>query len=88
MLREIDEELSVALIAETVAHVGTYEAELPGGAGLVRMACYTARHVGEIAASSEIEEIAWFTYGDRELVPPVDQVLFDDLVARGMLPAR
>ncbi|MFI5780909.1 NUDIX domain-containing protein [Nocardia sp. NPDC051570] len=87
LLREIREELTVALIAESVAHVGTYEAALPGGAGLVRMACYTADHVGVLAASSEIEEIAWFGYADRALVPPVDQVLFDDLLARGLLPA-
>ncbi|MCM6775275.1 NUDIX domain-containing protein [Nocardia sp. CDC159] len=87
LLREIDEELSVALIPETVRHVGTYEADLPGGAAVVRMGCYTAEYAGIITPSSEIEEIAWFGYADRGLVPPVDQVLFDDLVARGLLPA-
>ncbi|MFF0488471.1 NUDIX domain-containing protein [Nocardia sp. NPDC004068] len=86
LIREIDEELTVALIADTIAHVGTYEAETPGGAELVRMACYTADHTGTITASSEIAEIAWFTYADRDRVPPVDRVLFDDLVARGLLP--
>ncbi|MGV9673861.1 NUDIX hydrolase [Nocardia sp. NPDC003482] len=86
LIREIDEELTVALIADTIAHVGTYEAETPGGGELVRMACYTAEHTGTITASSEIAEIAWFTYADRDRVPPVDRVLFDDLVARGLLP--
>ncbi|RDI51059.1 NUDIX hydrolase [Nocardia mexicana] len=88
LLREIDEELTVALDPESVAHVGTYEAELPGApSGLVRMACYTAAYSGTLEPSSEIDEIAWFGYADRALVPPVDQLLFDDLAAAGLLPA-
>ncbi|MEU6559714.1 NUDIX hydrolase [Nocardia nova] len=88
LVREIDEELTVALLPETVRHVGTYEAELPGAAvGSVRMACYTADYAGTLAPSSEIDELAWFEYGQRAEVPPVDRLLFDDLVARGMLPA-
>lgn len=89
LLREIDEELTVALDPSTVAHVGTYEAELPGpAAGSVRMACYTADFDGTLAPSGEIAEIAWFTYADRPRVPRVDQLLFDDLVASGLLPAE
>ncbi|MFD6163324.1 NUDIX domain-containing protein [Nocardia sp. NPDC060256] len=84
LVREIEEELTVALLPETVAHVGTYEAvhtpEL-----VVRMSCYTADYRGTLAASSEIEEMAWFSYADRALVPPVDQLLFDDLVDAGRL---
>lgn len=87
LVREIEEELAVLLDPRTAAHVGTYEAggpELPDGA-VVRMACYTAAHRGEPAASSEIEELAWFGYADRDRVPPVDRLLFDDLRARGDL---
>lgn len=29
--------------------------------------------------------MAWFSYADRPLVPPVDQLLFDDLKASGAL---
>jgi len=88
LLREIDEELTVALDPGTVTHVGTYEAELPGPTpGSVRMACYTADYTGTLAPSSEIADIAWFTYADRDRVPPVDQLLFDDLVDTGLLPA-
>ncbi|WP_216900372.1 NUDIX hydrolase [Nocardia alni] len=88
LLREIDEELTVALDSATVAHVGTYEAELPGPTpGSVRMACYTADYAGTLTPSAEIAELAWFTYADRYRVPPVDQLLFDDLVASGLLPA-
>ncbi|KIA62777.1 NUDIX hydrolase [Nocardia vulneris] len=86
LLREIEEELTVALLPETVAHVGTYEAVHGPEAGLVvRMSCYTADYRGTLAVSSEIEEMAWFGYADRALVPPVDQLLFDDLVEAGHL---
>ncbi len=49
------------------------------------MSCYYADYRGDLAASSEIEEVAWFSYADRPLVPPVDQLLFDDLEAAGEL---
>jgi 8-oxo-dGTP pyrophosphatase MutT (NUDIX family) len=87
LLREIEEELTVLLDPDSALHVGTYEAEapdLPGGA-VVRMSCYTADYRGRLAVSSEIEEMAWFSYADRPLVPPVDRLLFDDLKAAGEL---
>ncbi|MFE3798389.1 NUDIX hydrolase [Nocardia tengchongensis] len=86
LVREIREELTVEIAPETVAHVGTYEALIPEA--VVRMACYTADYIGTIAVSSEIEEIAWFSYADRSHVPPVDQLLFDDLHADGLLSAH
>jgi len=79
LLREIAEELTVALLPETVRHVATYEADQ------VRMSCYTADFAGTLAASSEIDELAWFCYADRSRVPPVDQLLFDDLQASAQL---
>jgi len=54
-------------------------------AGEVRMSCYTGEYAGTIAPSSEIDELAWFSYADRDRVPPVDQLLFDDLNASGQL---
>jgi len=73
LLREIAEELAVALLPETVRHVATYEADQ------VRMSCYTGDYQGTLTASGEIDELAWFCYADRSRVPPVDQLLFDDL---------
>ncbi|WP_372459151.1 NUDIX hydrolase [Streptomyces huiliensis] len=87
LLREVEEELTVLLDPETVAHVGTYEAavpELPDGT-VVRMSCYTGEYGGTLTASAEIAEVAWFSYADRPLVPPVDRLLFDDLRAAGLL---
>ncbi|MEV6360895.1 NUDIX hydrolase [Nocardia asteroides] len=86
LVREVAEELSVHLSPESAKHVGTYEAAISDGhPTLVRMACYTAEYRGVLTASSEIEALAWFGYSDRDLVPPVDQLLFDDLAAAGSL---
>ncbi|MEU1941972.1 NUDIX domain-containing protein [Streptomyces sp. NPDC020125] len=87
LVREIKEELTVLLDPKTVVHAETYEAGAPGlpYGTVVRMACYTAEYSGELVPSSEIDEVAWFSYGDRERVPPVDQLLFDDLHAAGKL---
>jgi 8-oxo-dGTP diphosphatase len=87
LLREIAEELTVALLPGTVSYMGTYEAvQPPGPDGVrVRMSCYTARYAGTLAASAEIEELAWFSYADRPRVPVVDQLLFDDLRTAGDL---
>jgi 8-oxo-dGTP pyrophosphatase MutT (NUDIX family) len=86
LVREVAEELSVDLAPESAAHVGTYEAAISDGhPTVVRMACYTADYRGVLTASSEIEALAWFGYRDRDLVPPVDQLLFDDLAAAGSL---
>jgi 8-oxo-dGTP pyrophosphatase MutT (NUDIX family) len=84
LLREIAEELTVALRPETVTHVGTYEAAQPDGV-TVRMSCYAGEYSGTLAASSEIDELAWFCYADRPGVPEVDRLLFDDLRAAGEL---
>jgi 8-oxo-dGTP diphosphatase len=84
LLREISEELTVALRPETVRHAGIYQADHPDGT-VVRMICYTAEYSGALAASSEIDELTWFGYADRPRVPPVDRLLFDDLNAAGRL---
>src|SRR6202021_2522959 len=65
LLREISEELAVALIPETVRPAGTYEAEQPGAhpdGAVVRMSCYTGDYFGALAPSSEIDELGWFSY--------------------------
>ena len=88
LLREVSEELAVTLLPETVRHAATYEAEQPGAhpeGTVVRMSCYTGDYSGTLIPSSEIDELAWFSYADRARVPRVDQLLFDDLKAAGQL---
>ncbi|MEV1249664.1 NUDIX domain-containing protein [Nonomuraea sp. NPDC049750] len=87
LVREIDEELSVAIIPATATHVGTYLAQAHGHAdGVdVQMTCYTADHQGTPTPSSEIEEVIWLTYAARDRVAPVDQIIFDHLHETGQL---
>jgi 8-oxo-dGTP diphosphatase len=87
LVREIDEELAVAIAPASVTHTGTFQAQAHGHAtGItVRMTCYTADYRGTLAPSSEIEELIWLTYADRDRVSPVDQLIFDHLHEAGQL---
>ncbi|MEV0666882.1 NUDIX domain-containing protein [Actinomadura luteofluorescens] len=87
LVREVQEELAVAIAPATAARLGTFQAQAHGHAEgvTVQMTCYTADHQGEPTPSSEIEEVAWLTYADRARVSPVDQIIFDRLHATGRL---
>ena len=87
LVREIREELTVAITEPTIAPAGVFEAQADGKASgvVVRMTCFTAEYTGTLAASSEIEEIAWLGYADRERVSAVDKIIFDHLHEAGQL---
>ncbi|MFG1977344.1 NUDIX domain-containing protein [Nonomuraea fuscirosea] len=82
-----DAPLSIAIIPATATHIGTYRAQAHGHAEgvTVQMTCYTADHHGVPTPSSEIEEIVWLSYADRDRASPVDQVIFDHLHRTGRL---
>jgi 8-oxo-dGTP diphosphatase len=87
LAREVKEELSVDLLPSTVTFYGIFEAQAhnkPPGT-IVRMTCYTAQYTGKIQPSSEIEHIAYFSYHDTFKRGPVDDVILDDLYARGLI---
>lgn len=87
LVREVREELTVTVEPSSVAPVGTFQAHAhghPEGVD-VRMTCYTADYQGTLAPSSEIEELIWLTYADRDRVSPVDQLIFDHLHQDGQL---
>ncbi|MEU1288116.1 NUDIX domain-containing protein [Kitasatospora sp. NPDC005856] len=87
LVREVGEELAVAIAPESAALLGVFEAQAHGHPDgvLVRMTCYTAAYEGHLEASSEIEEFAWLTYGDRHCSSPVDRLVFHHLHATGLL---
>jgi len=87
LVREIREELDVAITPETATHAGTFQAQAHGHAtGIeVQMTCYTADYQGTLTPSSEVEELSWLTYVDRDRVSPVDQLIFDHLHQNGQL---
>jgi len=81
LVREIEEELSVAIRPETIAYFGVFEAEAHGKEEGVRvkMTCFTADYTGELSSASEIEELAWLGYKDRDNVSAVCRIIFDQL---------
>lgn len=67
LVREINEELSVDLINDSIVLLGEFKGQADGKAEgvVVNIRCFTADFNGELKANAEIEEIAWLTYADR-----------------------
>ncbi len=87
LVREIKEELTIDLLAETITHVGTFEAQAHGKpeGTMVRMTCYKSGFTGAIKPSAEIEEVVWFSYIDKERSSPVDKIIFDFLKEQNLI---
>lgn len=87
LIREIREELNVSIISATIKYLGTFTAQADShSAGIiVKMTCYTAEFEGSLEPCSEIEEIKWLSYNDREQVSEVDKLIFDFLKETGEL---
>jgi 8-oxo-dGTP pyrophosphatase MutT (NUDIX family) len=88
LIREVKEEVAIDLTPETIKHHATFEAQAHGKpkGTIVRMACYVSDFTGEPRANSEIAEIVWLGYEARDRSSHVDQLLFDDLKGKGLLP--
>lgn len=87
LVREIQEELNVSIDTNTLKFVGVFEAQAHGHPQgvLVKMTCYSATYSGELKASSEIEEIKWLTYADKDKISAVDKLIFDYLEQHNLL---
>ncbi|MFD5090541.1 NUDIX domain-containing protein [Amycolatopsis thailandensis] len=87
LVREIREELTVEIDPASAEPAGTFEAQADGHAqGLVvRTTCYTAEFSGVPVASSEIEELAWLGYEDRDRLSAAGKLIFDHLRETGLL---
>lgn len=81
LIREIWEELDVTIDSKTLHYMGTFEAQAHGHSEgiVVKMTCYSGAYSGELKASSEIEEMKWLTYSDRDKISEVDKIIFDSL---------
>jgi 8-oxo-dGTP pyrophosphatase MutT (NUDIX family) len=79
LVREVSEELSVALKRDTLRPLHVFEAQAHGKPEgvLVRMTCFTGDYDGELQPASEIEEIAWLTHADRGRMSLVMQNIVD-----------
>lgn len=87
LIREIREELSVDLQENSLAYIGTFEAQADGHKSgiIVRMTCYSGKYIGKLKAASEIEELAWLSYNDKNKTSAVDKIIFDWLKTNGKL---
>lgn len=85
--REVREELSVELDPDTIAPVGTVQADAWGfdDGTQVAMSCFAANLLGEPSPAGEIAEMGWFTsrsYTAAGTSAPAVRLLFDRLVRR------
>ncbi|MEM7102929.1 MAG: NUDIX domain-containing protein [Bacteroidota bacterium] len=87
LVREVKEELDVAIRPTTIEFVGIFKAQAHGKAeGVkVKMSCYKAEFEGTLKPSNEIEEIRWLTMADIDLVSYVDVKIFNYLHEKGEL---
>ncbi len=85
--REVNEELSVQIIPDSIKKYGVFEAQAHGHpeGTVVRMTCYTAEFTGDLTAASEIEKLEFFPYSRRSESSFVDHLIFDDLKNKGLL---
>lgn len=88
LVREVSEELGVALNVATVKHLHVFEAQAHGQPEgvLVRMTCFTGDYDGELRPAAEIEELAWLSAGDSERMSLVTRIIADWLREQQMLP--
>jgi 8-oxo-dGTP diphosphatase len=81
LIREIAEELSVAILPNTATYIGSFSAQSDGAEEGIRvlMTCYKAKYIGHLKANSEIEEIKWLNYSDLGIISEVDKKIFQFL---------
>ena len=82
--REVQEELNVSLIAETLTEVLVVQEVAHGYTEptQVTMRCFGAGYRGEIIANSEIEQIAWLSYPEVDRCAPATQRVLEYLYQR------
>lgn len=87
LIREIREELSVDILPDSINYYGTFEAQAHGKAEgiVVRMTCYTAEFEGQLQAANEIEELRWFGSEGAAVSSPVDKLIYQDLLNKGLI---
>ena len=77
--REIREELTVDLCADTLQPVGVFRAQADGQTEGVEVAlrCYRAEYRGTLVAAAEIEALLWLRHVDREQCSPAGRLVLD-----------
>ena len=68
LIREVNEEISVNLITNSIELAGVFTAQADGENNdiTVKLTCYYADYEGELAANAEIEIIEFMPYCDKQ----------------------
>ena len=67
LIREIQEEISVNLIPNSISYAGTFKAKADGNNAdvIVKLTCYFADYEGELSPDAEIEAIDFIGFKDK-----------------------
>ncbi len=79
LVREIDEELGVAIDRETLEFDLRIVGPALGRQGDVELNCYKARWTGDIRPRAEISEVAFIGYKQTAIMAPAIKILVDEL---------
>lgn len=87
LCREINEEVSVKLIKNTIKYAGTFKAQAHNKAlgTYVKMTCYFADYIGQISPRNEIEEVIWLNYGDSVKCSIITKMIIEWLNSQGLV---
>jgi len=87
LVREVQEELAVTLLPETIQPMHTFRAQAHGKpeGTLVEIKAYTAQYDGLLRTSSEIEEIAWLTSSDGGKTTETGRLILSYLFKQGLI---
>lgn len=77
LVREVKEEGDVMIIASSAKLTHTFEGPCHGYSAdtVLKMACYEAAYLGNLTPSSEVEELAWFTFADMHRTTELGQTI-------------
>lgn len=84
LLREVREEVGVALLIPSVRFLRSFSGETLDGVPL-QILCYDAKYVGEFTTGHEVEELAWFTSGDKHRTTPMGGKILDWFKAQKLI---
>lgn len=87
LVREVREEIGVALIPTTMKHLHTLMAQAHGKPQgvMVRLTCYAADYVGEFSPQSEIAEMAWLSSEDGPRTSETGRLVLAWMKDRGLI---
>lgn len=87
LTREVNEELGVDLLPGSIRFLGIFEAQADGKEPgvIVRLTSFEALYEGLLAPDSEIEEMAWLPYAEKDKLSLAGRVLMDFLHNRAMV---